>query len=115
MKDWQGIPTTGLTLGGEVMVPRDKSTLAFSTELFNNIIAFATQGKSGHFKIFDSLKMPAKVTCNSLLIHEFAYSLFNGFCSATSNMTGYSQSYHSIKLIHCGAPQRDVLSDKMVF
>ena len=29
-------------------------------------------------------------------------------------MTGYSHSYHSIKLIHCGAPQRDVLSDNGV-
>ena len=29
-------------------------------------------------------------------------------------MTGYSHSYHLIKLIHWGAPQRDVLSDKMV-
>ena len=48
-----------------------------------------------------------KVTGNSLLIHEFA-------CSVTSNMTSYSHLYHSIKLIHCGAPQKDVLSDKMV-
>ena len=54
MKNWQGIPTTRLTLSGEVMVPRDrKSILAISTELFNYIIAFATQGKSGHYKIFD--------------------------------------------------------------
>ena len=52
MKDWQGIPTTRLTLGGEVMVPRD-SMLAFSTELLNYIVAFATQGKSGHYKTFD--------------------------------------------------------------
>ena len=60
-----------------------------------------------------------KVTGDSLLIHEFAYSLFIGLCSVTSDMTGCSHSYHSItfhsiKLIHCGAPQRDVLSDKMV-
>ena len=55
-----------------------------------------------------------KVTGDSSLIHEFAYSLFIGFCSVTSNTTGYSHSYHSIKLIHCGAPQRDVLIDKMV-
>ena len=55
-----------------------------------------------------------KVTGDSLLIHAFAYSLFIGLCSVTSNMTGYSQSYHSIKLIHCGASQEDVLSDKMV-
>ena len=53
MKNWQGIPTTRLTLGGEVMVPRDNSTLAFSTEFLNYIITFATQGKSGHYKIFD--------------------------------------------------------------
>ena len=31
------------------------------------------------------------------------------------NMTGCSHSYHSIKLVHCSAPQRDVLSDKMAF
>ena len=42
---------------------------------------------------------------DSLLIHEFA---------VTPDMTGYSHSYHSIILIHCGAPQREVLSDKMV-
>ena len=50
MKNWQGIPTTRLTSGGEVMAPQDNSTLAFSTELLNYIIAFATQGKSGHYK-----------------------------------------------------------------
>ena len=49
IKNWQGIPTTRLTLDGEVMVPRDNSTLAFSTELLNYIIAFATQGKRGHW------------------------------------------------------------------
>ena len=48
MENWQGIPTTRLTLGGAVMVPRGNSMLAFSTELLNYIIAFATQGKSGH-------------------------------------------------------------------
>ena len=53
MKNWQGIPTTRLTLGDEVMVPPDNSPLAFSTELLNYIIPFATQGKSGHYKIFD--------------------------------------------------------------
>ena len=42
-----------LTLGGEVMVPRDSSMLAFGTELLNYIVAFATQGKSRHYKIFD--------------------------------------------------------------
>ena len=31
-----------------------------------------------------------------------------------SNMTGYSHSCHSIKLIHCGAPKRDALSDGVV-
>ena len=45
MKNWQGIPTTRLTLGGEVMVPRDNRTLVFSTELLSYIISFATQGK----------------------------------------------------------------------
>ena len=49
MKNWQGIPTTRLTLGGEVMVPRDNRTLVFSTELLYYIIPFATQGKIGHF------------------------------------------------------------------
>ena len=53
MKNWQGIPTTRLTLGSEIMVPRDNSTLAFSTVLLNYIIAFATQGKSRYYKIFD--------------------------------------------------------------
>ena len=53
MKNSQGIPTTRLIFGGEVMVPRDNSTLAFSTELLNYIIAFANQGTSGHYKIFD--------------------------------------------------------------
>ena len=53
IKNWQGIPTTHLTLDGEVMVPRDNSTLAFSTELLNCIIPFAIQEKSRHYKIFD--------------------------------------------------------------
>ena len=122
MKNWQGIPTTRLTLGGEVMVPRDISTLAFSAELLNYIIAFATQRKSGHFEIFDGwphgflFATLIKICCKiCLLIHEFTYSLFIDLCSVTSNMTSYSHSYRSIKLIHCGAPQRDVLSDKMAF
>ena len=63
-----------------------------------------------HGKITFSLK----VIVDSLLIHEFAYSLFIGLCSITSNMIDYSHSYHSIKLIHCAAPQRYVLNDKMV-
>ena len=53
MKNWQGIPATRITLGGEVMNQRDNRTLAFNTELFNNIIAFATEGKSGHYNTFD--------------------------------------------------------------
>ena len=53
MKNWLGISTTRLNLGGEVMDPRDKNMLAFSTELLNCIIAFATKGKSGRYKIFD--------------------------------------------------------------
>ena len=52
------------------------------------------------------VKMPAKVMGDSLLVHELTYLLFIGLCSVTSNMTGCSHSYHSIKLIHCGAPQR---------
>ena len=55
-----------------------------------------------------------KVAGDSLLIHAFAYSLFVGVYTVISNMIGYSHSCHSIKLSHCGAPQRDVLSDKMV-
>ena len=50
MKIWQGIPTTGLTLGGEAMVQRDNSTLAFSTELLNYIIALPLKGKAGTMK-----------------------------------------------------------------
>ena len=53
MKNWQGILTTRLILDGEVMVPRDNGTLAFSIELLNYITAFATQGKSEHYKIVD--------------------------------------------------------------
>ena len=52
MKHWQGIPTTRLTLGGEVMVPLDNRTLVFSTELLNYIIPFATQGKIRHYNIW---------------------------------------------------------------
>ena len=37
MKNWQGIPTTGLTLGGEVMVPRDNSTLALTYQAFYSL------------------------------------------------------------------------------
>ena len=51
MKNWQGISTTRLTLGGEVMVPRDNRTLVFSTERLNYIIPFAIQGKIGHYNI----------------------------------------------------------------
>ena len=51
MKNCQRIPTTRLTLGGEVMVPRDNRTLVFSTESLNYIIPFATQGKIGHYNI----------------------------------------------------------------
>ena len=53
MKNWQGIRTTLFTSGGEVMVPQDNSTLALITELLNYIIAFGTQEKSQHYKIFD--------------------------------------------------------------
>ena len=55
-----------------------------------------------------------RVTAYSLLIHAFTYSLYIGPCSVACNMTSYSHSYHSIKFIHCSAPQRDVLRDKMV-
>ena len=63
-------------------------------------------------------RISIKVTGDSLLIQAFAfacvYTLFIELCSVTSNITDYSHSYHSIKLICCGAPQRDALSDKMV-
>ena len=55
-------PTTRLTLDGEPMVPQDNSTLAFSTELLNYIIAFATQGKSGHYSI-KHLTVDLMVSC----------------------------------------------------
>ena len=55
-----------------------------------------------------------KVPGSSLPIHTFAYSLFVDVYSVISNMTGYSHSCHSIKLIHCGVPERNGLSDKMV-
>ena len=51
MKNFQGIPTTRLTLGGEAMVPRDNRTLVFSTELLNYTISFATQGKIRQYNI----------------------------------------------------------------
>ena len=51
MKNWQGIPTTRLTIGGEVMVPGDNRIEIISTELLNYIITFATQGKRGHYNI----------------------------------------------------------------
>ena len=51
MKNWQGIPTTCLTLGGEVMVPRDNRTPVFSTEFLNYIIPFVTQGNIGYYNI----------------------------------------------------------------
>ena len=66
MKNWQGIPITRLTLGGEVMVPRDNSTLAFSTELLNYIIAFATQGKAGTMKWLTSWLLVCNVYKNLL-------------------------------------------------
>ena len=59
--------------------------------------------------------MVAKVTGDNLLIHEFIYSLVSVLEVTTSNMTGYSYSYHSVKLVYCVAPQKDVLSNKMVF
>ena len=57
---------------------------------------------------------PIKVGGSSMLIHAFAYSLFVGIYLFISNMTGYSLSCHSIKIIYWGTPERDVLSDNMV-
>ena len=70
MKNWQGIPTTRLILGSEVMVPRDNSTMAFNTELLNYIIAFATQGKSGHYKIQGVPKLCQNPGNSTLLFHD---------------------------------------------
>ena len=72
----------------------------------------------GYEKFLQSLlrhetKKTFKVTGDSLLIHAFAY-IFVDVYSVNSDVTGHSHSFHAIKLIHCGAPQRDVLSDKMV-
>ena len=49
MGNFQGIPTTRLTLGDEVMVRQENSTLAFSTELLN-YTAFSTEAKAGTIK-----------------------------------------------------------------
>ena len=57
----------------------------------------------------DPIKGDFKVT------GAFVYSIFIGLCSVTSNMTSYFDSYNSIKLINCGAPQRDALNGKMMF
>ena len=48
--------------------------------------------------LYGQIEFTIKITGDSLLIHEFAYSLFIGLCSVTSDLTGYSHSYHSIKL-----------------
>ena len=56
-----------------------------------------------------------KVTDDSLLFHAFAYHYSSvSSHSVNSDMTGHSHSFHAMKLIHCSASQRDVLSDKMV-
>ena len=47
MKNWQGIPTARLTVGGEVMIPQDNHMLLFSTELLNYILLLPLKGKSG--------------------------------------------------------------------
>ena len=129
MKNWQGIPTTCLTLGGEVMLPQDNSTLAFSTNSSTTSLLLPLNGKAGTIK---HLTVDLVVSClqcrekfavkfknlsqdDSLLIHECICSLFIFCCLVTSNMTGYYHSYHSIKLIYFGAPQGNVLSDKIVF
>ena len=64
--------------------------------------------------LWSSSSIILKVAGSSSLIHGFTCSLFIGVYSVISNMTNYSHSCHSIKCIHCGAPERDVLSDKIV-
>ena len=49
-----------------------------------------------------------------MLIHAFAYS-FVGIYSVISNMTGYSHSCLSIKLIHWGAPEGVVNDDSYFY
>ena len=55
------------------------------------------------------------VAGDSLLIHACADTYYSLVSVALSpNVTSYPHSCHLIKLIHCGTPQKDVLSDKMV-
>ena len=54
-----------------------------------------------------------KVASDNSLIHAFACSLFVGVYLVISNMIGCSHSCHSIKLIHCGAPQKDHVIGKL--
>ena len=90
---------------------------SYENEFLDSIV------RSGHRRLAKSFNLcyryiddliVFKVTGSSLLIHASVYSLFVVIYSVISNMTGYSHSCHSIKLIHWGAPERDVLSDKMV-
>ena len=55
-----------------------------------------------------------EVEGSSFLINAFAYSLFVDIYSVIPSMTGYSHSRHLMKLFHCGASERDLLSDIMV-
>ena len=76
VKNWQGIPTTRLTLGSEVMVPRDKSTLGFSTELLNYIIA----SEIPSFKMcnirYAWIIWGSFGTINNIIINYFCHILF---------------------------------------
>ena len=99
----------------------DNSNLSqeiFAIDTWKAVICSLGHGRKHMLTILPTIWTPGftfKVKDDSLLIQEFAYLLSIGLCSVTFNMTGYSHSYHSIKLIHCGASQRDVMSDKMVF
>ena len=130
MKNWQGIPTTRLPSGGEVMVPRDNRTLVFSTELLNYKLPFATQGKLRHCNIWWltswvlvcsvdknllwNLKMPAKVMGDSLLIHFFILIIYwSLFVYLWHDRLLPFESFDKTHSLQC--PQRDVLSNKMKF
>ena len=102
------------------MVPRDNRTLAFSTELLNYIIPFATQRKSWHdgwpggvCNVVKNLLWSSKPVClfpyniYILIIH---WSLFGYLWHDWLLPIVSFDKAHSLQ-----CPQRDVLSDKMVF
>ena len=57
----------------------------------------------------------ARYSVHTSPLRKFSECTARFWTALVSNMTGYSHSDHSIKLIHYGVSQRDVLSDKMVY